>query len=56
MIIFQEERFDSSEQETLLSYNRFFPLKRFWKHLVVIFTHYPNGDDIEEMIEKTKIL
>ena len=52
LINFQEERFDSSEQEALLSYNKLFPLKRFWKHLVVIFTHHfadPDGDDIEEM-------
>ena len=52
LINFQEERFDSSEQEALLSYNKLFPLKRFWKHLIVIFTHHfcdPDGDDIEEM-------
>lgn len=52
LVNFQEERFDSSEQEALLSYNALFPLKSFWDHLIVIFTHHfcdPDGDDIEQM-------
>ena len=49
---FQNERFDSDEQEALLKYNKLFPLRRFWKNLIVIFTHYfgdPDGDDVETM-------
>ena len=49
---FQVERFDKCEQEALLFYNQIFPLKRFWKHLIVVFTHHfcdPNGDTQEEM-------
>ena len=52
LVNFQLERFDKSEQEALISYNKIFPLKRFWKHLIVIFTHHycdPNGDTTEEM-------
>ena len=54
LVNFQEERFDSSEQEALLNYNKLFPLKNFWKHLIVVFTHHfydPDGDDLEEMKE-----
>lgn len=54
LVNFQEERFDGSEQEALLNYNKIFPLKKFWEHLVVIFTHWfpdPDGDTLEEMIE-----
>ena len=52
LVNFQLERFDRSEQEALVSYNALFPLRRFWKHLIVIFTHDyadPNGDSPEEM-------
>ena len=51
LVNFQLERFDESEQKALIDYNKLFPLKRFWKHLVVIFTHVysdPNGDSEEE--------
>lgn len=51
---FQLERLDKSEQEALINYNRLFPLKRFWKQLILIFTHYycdPDGDTLEEMIQ-----
>ena len=54
LVNFQIERFDSSEQEALINYNSIFPLRRFWKHLIVIFTHDfadPNGDSVEEMRE-----
>ena len=54
LVNFQIERFDNSEQEALICYNKIFPLKRFWKHLIVIFTHHygdPNGDTTEEMIQ-----
>jgi len=39
LVNFQLERFDSQKQEALLNYNTFFPFKRFWKHLIVAFTH-----------------
>ena len=52
LVNFKVERFDKSEQDALISYNKIFPLKRFWKHLIVVFTHHfcdPNGDTQEEM-------
>ena len=52
LVNFQNERFDADEQEALLKYNQLFPLKRFWKNIIIIFTHYyhdPDGDDEEEM-------
>ena len=56
LVNFQKPRFDSDEQDALLNYNKIFPLKNFWKKLVVIFTHFfvdPNDDDDEESkIEK----
>ena len=39
LVNFQIERFDESEQKALIDYNKLFPLKRFWKHLIVVFTH-----------------
>ena len=54
LVNFQMERFDNSEQEALLNYNQIFPLKNFWNHLIVVFTHWypdPNGDSVEEMIQ-----
>lgn len=54
LVNFQEERFDAAEQQALLEYNKIFPLKRFWKNLIVIFTHHfgdPEGDDVDEMQE-----
>ena len=52
---FQNERFDASEQMSLLSYNVLFPLKNFWERIILIFTHYygdPNGDTKEEIKER----
>ena len=52
LVNFQNERFDSDEQEALLKYNQLFPLKRFWKNIIVIFTHHfadPDGDSEIEM-------
>ena len=54
LVNFQNERFDRSEQEALINYNTLFPLKRFWKHLIVVFTHDfhdPDGDSPEERRE-----
>ena len=52
---FQNERFDYSEINSLIQYNSFFPLKNFWQHVILIFTHYygdPDGDSKEEIREK----
>ena len=51
LVNFQFERFDASEQEALLNYNKIFPLRRFWKHLIIIYTHFfsdPYGTETEE--------
>lgn len=52
LVNFHNERFDFSEQEALINYNRIFPLKNFWKHIFIVFTHYfadPDGDSEEDM-------
>jgi len=54
LVNFQNERFNADEQEALLKYYQIFPLKRFWKNIIIIFTHYyhdPDGDDENEMKE-----
>ena len=54
---FHNERFDYSEIDSLFQYNAFFPLKNFWEHIILIFTHYygdPDGDSKEEIMEKSK--
>ena len=56
LVNFQTERFDASDQHALLCYNTIFPLKEFWKHVLIIFTHYfqdPDGDDVEEMKKRS---
>ena len=48
----------ANEQEALLSYNKLFPLKKFWSSLVIIYTHFyedPNEDDDEEEMMKKEI-
>ena len=53
---FQNERFDYSEIDSLFQYNTFFPLKNFWKHVILIFTHYygdPDGYSKEEIRENS---
>ena len=55
---FQNERFDASEQSTLIEYNKIFPLKDFWKRVIFIFTHYfgdPNSYTKEEIKENNNI-
>lgn len=57
LVNFQSERFDASEQDALLNYNKIFPLKNFWKHMTIIYTHYyvdPYGDFDEEEIKKLR--
>jgi len=51
LVNFQHERFDASEQGALLNYNKIFPLKSFWKHMIIIYTHFyadPCGTETEE--------
>ena len=53
---FQNERFDFSEQNTLIEYNALFPMKDFWNRIILIFTHYygdPEGDTKEEIEERS---
>ena len=54
---FQFERFDWDEQRTLIKYNEIFPLKKFWEHIIIIYTHYygdNNGGISEEDIKKER--
>ena len=62
LINFQYERFELNkyEEEVLLNYNTIFPVKNFWKNVVIIYTHFyldPNEDqnEKEEIEEKTTI-
>ena len=55
---FQNERFDASEQNSLIEYNAIFPLKEFWKRIILIFTHYygdPDGDSKEDIKERATV-
>ncbi len=57
LVSFLQERFDASEQDALLNYNKIFPLKSFWKHLIVVYTHYfvdPYGTETEEDLKNLK--
>jgi GTP-binding protein EngB required for normal cell division len=52
LVNFQGERFDSDEATALINYNKIFPLRTFWQHVLIIFTHHysdPYGDSLEEM-------
>ena len=54
---FQVERFDSDEQKTLVKYNELFPLKKFWEHIIIIFTHFygdTQGGISEEEIKQLR--
>ncbi len=54
---FQVERFDSDEQKTLVTYNELFPLKKFWEHIIIIFTHFygdTQGGISEEEIKQQR--
>jgi len=55
---FQNERFDASEQTSLIEYNAIFPLKEFWERIILIFTHYygdPDGDSKEEIRDRSTV-
>ena len=56
VVNFQLERFDYNDQEVLLLLNQMFPYKAFWKHILIIFTHYFGdlGGDEDEMINEMK--
>lgn len=54
LINLQTERFSSEEQDTLIFCHNMFPFKGFWKHLIVIFTHFDidqNSDYFEGVRE-----
>ena len=40
LVNFRNEWFDSDEQKALMRYNQLFPLRRFWKNLIVIYTSF----------------
>jgi GTP-binding protein EngB required for normal cell division len=57
---FQIERFDADEQKTLCKYNKIFPLKKFWEHIIIIFTHFYgdseggiSAEEIKQVREKS---
>ena len=57
LVNFHNERFDAAEQEALLNYNTVFPLKNFWKSLVIVYTHFfadLNEDEDEEDMKKSR--
>ena len=61
LVNFHSERLDYSEQEALLNYNTVFPLKSFWKSLVLVYTHfysdlneYENEDEGEEEMKESR--
>ena len=47
LVNFQNERFDASEIDALINYNKIFPLKTFWKRIIIIYTHYYGDEDGE---------
>ena len=50
LLNFHSEKLYASEQEALLNYNTVFPLKNFWKSLVLVYTHFysdPNEYEVE---------
>ena len=64
LINFQTQRFSCEDQDALIFCHHMFPFKSFWKHLIVIFTHYENDDSeglrgsnnfiFSKLIERTK--
>ena len=54
LVNFQCERFDADEQKALLEYNRIFPLKDFWKSLIVIYTHFFADADEDKTEEELR--
>ena len=61
LVNFHNEKLDVSEQEALLNYNTVFPLKNFWKSLVLVYTHfysdpyaYEDDDEGEEEMKEIR--
>lgn len=56
LVHFQHARFDGDDKAVLLNYNKIFPLKDFWRKVVIIYTHFfadPNeNENEEELIEQ----
>lgn len=53
---FQIERFGADEQKTLCKYNKIFPLKKFWEHIIFIYTHYYGDAEGGISAEEVKLL
>ena len=54
LLNYQNERFDSGEQQALINYNKLFPFKSFWENIIIIFTHYYLPSDSDENLEEIK--
>ena len=53
LINFQNKRFDADEKEVLLNYNTLFPLKNFWKYVVIVYSHF-FADPINDLTRNEK--
>lgn len=51
VVNFQTSRIDENAQVCIEKISRLFPMKEFWKHVIIIFTKYYSGDpdDLEEL-------
>ena len=54
LLNYQNERFDSGEQQALINYNKLFPFESFWENIIIIFTHYYLPSDSDENLEEIK--
>lgn len=53
---FQDERLDGEERKVFKAASDLFPLKKFWNHISIIFTHYYNkGSTSKVQIKKEQI-
>lgn len=50
---FQVEKIDESEQNAIMKYCETFPVQRFWKHIMIIFSHF-YADEFDDKEEKKK--
>ena len=56
-LIFKIKDLMQMNKKPLLNYNTLFPLKKFWKSIVIIYTHFfadPNNDFDEEEIKNQR--
>jgi len=52
---FQVSKIDESDQNALMKYCETFPVKSFWKHVMIIFSHYyGDGDNDKEDKKKER--